>query len=288
MINVNEFKEQQEEFEKKKAFHALEVARNDMSEAYKDMEKLRNIQDNDWQEVNRLQGEYEEELEAQRRAWEDYNNSQLAMKGDIAQKIASIEECNRLEVEFANLAEATPELAEVHSAVSNFAAKLAKEKLVERDELIAKKRSMPRPDDSIAQTKLGKLKLARAKHQESRERYHHTKNVYTLKREEYDRLAEKYRALTSPDNTTTNTYSSCPKPLLDNEKLSKLKEAGIPQEYWEDAEVEQRANQTVDIYYARSLGEGHGHVVIDANSKIVYHRSPSSANRNFIVHNCAS
>lgn len=262
------------DFELKKAYHAKQAAYEEMAAARERMYSLRNDQSLKWRTISRLQAEYDSLLKAQEEAWDEYNESQTEYKTAIREKIAMIVECNRLEKDFCKKAENNPKLKEVYEDSVNFFAKLAKDKMVERDDLISNKRSAPRPDNAPAARVLEQLKKARLEHAEVLEKYHYAKNEHNLKYQEFSRLEAKYNALANPEAATEdNSYTSRPQRLENNEKL--FMSSGIPEEYWNDAATKQRTDGNIDIYYARSLGENHGHVIIGPdNTTVLFHRKP--------------
>lgn len=63
-------------------------------------------------------------------------------------------------------------------------------------------------------------------------------------------------------------------------KIKYARIANIPEEYYEDMTVRQKANGIIHIYFGgsgSSIGSGHGHCVIDTNDKLIYKRDPFTA-----------
>ena len=288
MINDN--------FEAKQAYHAKQVAYEKMTESREAALDLRRQQDEKYQEIADLQAEYDRVCKAIDEEWAAYNAKQLDFKNRIAAVISQVEKCNELEAEmlaksktlqttasephtksqsFQNSASEmnTSSDSEIYLAAAKFFSSLAKEKVVERDKLIAKKRAVTRPDNSVRDNLLWQLKHARSEHAELLEEYHHAKNEFNLDKVKFDRLNEKYKSLSDPNNTgELLTATSRPKKLEIDEKL--LIENGIADKYLHDYVAERRIDGIIDIYYARTLGDGHGHLVLNPDLTVNYHRKP--------------
>ncbi len=264
-------------FDLKKAYHAKQAAYDEMANAREKTQELNSQQAEKWNEAQELQAQYDEAKEAQDSAWQEYNDKQNDFRALIGNQIDAINECNKLEAVLRERVTDNPRKAEMYEAGAKYFSSLAKHMVVERDRLISMKRSMLRPDNSRCEQILEKLKYVRAEHKELLENYHHAKNEFNLKQQEFNRLNQKYLALASPDmvlenDENSNNYTSRPKRLEVNESL--LLEADIPELFWGDTVAEQRADGMIDIYYARSLGNGHGHVILNPDHSVNYHREP--------------
>ena len=55
--------------------------------------------------------------------------------------------------------------------------------------------------------------------------------------------------------------------------FSKMK-AKIPEEHWDNCEIEQRADGKIDIYYGGARNRRHGHVVLE-NNEVSFSREPA-------------
>ena len=260
----------QDNFDLKQAFHAKEAAYEEMAAARDEMLQLRQQQNEKYEELQKLQERYDEEKAKDTEAWERYNSAQLELKSQIGQKIDTINECNLLEAQMRQ--ETDAKVPEVYAAGAKYFATLAKQTMVERDKLISKKRLMARPENTAVHL-LENLKTARREHNDILEEYHQAKNEFNLKKQKFDRLEAKYQAIKNPEaQDNTYDYSSRPKQLEVTEEL--ILGAGVPANFMADATAEQRADGTIDIYYARALGDGHGHVVLNPEHVVIYHRQP--------------
>ncbi|MBQ8984802.1 hypothetical protein IJ098_03035 [Candidatus Saccharibacteria bacterium] len=261
-------------FELRKAYHAKQAAYEEMATAREKMQELNQVQTDKWNEAEKLQAKYDEAKAKQDEAWTEYNAKQNEYKAQIGAEIEAINECKALEANF--LQRATDEthsaIRDIYQEAAKFFSKLEKQKVVERDGTISLKRSAIRPDNSTSAQILERLKQVRNEHKEILESYHFAKNDFNLKNQEFNRLNQKYQMLSEGKEDEENTYTSIPKVLELTESL--LLKAGVPEKFWEDSSAEQRADGTIDIYYGRSLGDGHGHVVLGPDYQVQYHRQP--------------
>lgn len=261
----------QDNFLSKKAYHAMLAARDEMLKAEKKKSLKNDIAAKKYQIVDELQKSYDEAGERKDEKWKEYNNEQLKCKEEIHEIIVTISVCNEnedsLRIKAADPS-TDPSSARVYLEGAEFYKSLAKKLMVERDEAIAKKRAMPRPDNHECEQILENLKAARADHAEALEEYHSAKNEFTLRKMDFDRLKKKYDAIRyggQDDSTCTNR----PKRLENDERL--LMEANIPEDDWSICAMYERADGRVDIY----IGDGadHGHVVMH-NGQVEYSRLP--------------
>lgn len=272
------------DFELKKAFHAKQAAYDEMTKAREKMSILQQSMTQKYLETEKLQKEYDESRKKQDDEWQEYNDAQLKLKEQIGQKIVSVKECNVLEENFNLMAEnpdEDPAKAEVYREGAELFATMAMQKMVERDNLIALKRSVSRPDNYASRQILATLKLARKEHADILEEYHNAKNEFTIKKQNFDRLNEKYNNLRNSDvgnNDESNTYTNRPERLEIDERL--LVKAEVPEEYWNNCSIRRRVDGRIDIYYGGDDENSHGHVVI-FDDKIEYARLPQA--KNFIM-----
>lgn len=263
-------------FELRKAYHAKQAAYEEMATAREKMQELNQAQTEKWNEAEELQAKYDEAKAKQDEAWTEYNAKQNEYKAQIGAEIEAIKECKELESEFLKRAtkEANAAKKDLYQEAAKFFSKLEKQKVVERDGTISLKRSVIRPDNSASTQILERLKQVRNEHKEILESYHFAKNDFNLKNQEFNRLNQKYQQLSEGKEEEENTYTSIPKMLELNESL--LLEAGVPEKFWDDSSAEQRADGTIDIYYGRALGGGHGHIVLSPDHQVQYHRKPTA------------
>ena len=263
---------QSQSFEARRLFHRQQVAIGEVAMASAKFNKQGAILSSKWRDVGHLQAEYDDAVKSDKEAWDAYNAIQLEYKDIIAIKIREISECNIEEERFRKAAKAHPDIKDLYMEAAEFFARLAREKLVERDDLIEDKRQVPRPVNRAPQI-LERLKMARLEHKEMREKYHELKNEFNIKKQHLENVRERYKSLvTGQDPVSNSNYTSCPKRLVVDEKL--LEDAGVPKDFWDDVDVKQRADGIIDIYYAISSGEKHGHVILDASHVITFHRAP--------------
>ncbi len=262
-------------FEVKRAYHAKQSAYKEMAEARDKMNGLHAELTKKYAECEDLQNEYNQAKADVDAAWEQYNADMLAMKEKIGEKITSVSECNKLEENMQLMAENKEEIpakAEVYEEARQFFAKLAAQKLVERDELIAKKRALERPDDTQRNRMLARLKQLRTEHSEILEKYHNAKNDYSLKRQVFEQEKAKYDRSRGME---VEAKSSRPVELGYNEGL--LMKSSIPEKYWSNCRIEQRADGKIDFYYGADVNVKHGHVVMASDGSIEHRRPPEKA-----------
>ena len=258
----------------KKAYHAKQAAYDEMSNAREKLAELNQSLISAYSEVEKLQADYDVSREQQNEAWQEYNARQLEMKELIADKITAEKESNVLEENFRLMsenAEEEPGKAEIYAEASKCFSGVAKQKVVERDNLITTKRNMPRPSNYASEQILEKLKLARIEHNEILENYHNAKNEFTLKKQNFDRLSEKYNNILNGESANACTCTNRPEKLEIDESL--LVKANVPEKYWGNCSMMKRANGIIDIYYGADEKTSHGHIVM-LGDEIKYARLP--------------
>ncbi|MBR3324055.1 hypothetical protein IKG24_00755 [Candidatus Saccharibacteria bacterium] len=265
-------------FDLTKANHAKQAAYGEMVKVQEKMDALSSSINDQTAEINERQLEFNELKKQQQAEWEKYNTAQLALKEEIGGKITAIKECDALEENFRLMSENADEdrnKAEIYASGANFFARLASEKMIERDQLISKKRSMIRPDTDRSARLLEHLKSLRSERNELLNDYHALKNEFSLKKANFDRMKSKYDAI--KNGTEENSYDFRPIILdnLTNKRL--LVDAGIPSEYHETCKIEQRSDGKIDIYYGGSLEMKHGHIIME-NGKNIFSRDPKPKN----------
>lgn len=265
-------------FDLTKANHAKQAAYGEMAKVQEKMNALSNDINEQTAEINERQAEFDELKKRQQDEWDKYNTAQLALKKEIGGRITAIKECNTLEENLRLMSEnedEDPNKAEIYDLGANFFAGLASEKMLERDQLITKKRSMIRPDSNRSTQLLELLKSLRSERSELLNDYHALKNEFSLKKANFDRMKSKYDAI--KNGTGEDSYDFRPITLdnLTNERL--LVDAGIPSEYHETCTIKQRSDGKIDIYYGGSLEMEHGHVIME-NEKVIFSRNPKSKN----------
>ena len=259
-------------FELKKAYHAKQVAYDEMSNAREKLSDSSQALSDKYAEAEKLQAEYDVSKAKQDKAWQDYNVRQLEIKDKIAGKITAITECNILSDNLKLMSEnpeEDPNKAEIYMEGSKFFATFAKQQMVERDNLITAKRHMPRPDNHASEQLLSRLKLVRAEHASILEEYHISKNEFAMKKRNFDRLNEKYNNILNGE--FANTYTNRPERLEIDEGL--LLNADIPEEHWHNCSIKKRLDGRIDIYYGADEDTSHGHVVM-LGDEIEYARLP--------------
>lgn len=262
-----------DDFELKKAFRAKQAAYDEMVAARDKMSALQQTMSQKYLEVEKLQADFDDSRAKQDMAWTDYNNRQLELKDQIGQKITSVKECNALEENFRLMAEnpeEDPAKKEVYLEGSKCFSGFAMQKMIERDNLIAMKRAMIRPNNQLSEQILANLKFARKEHADILEEYHNAKNEFTVKKQNFDRLNEKYNKLRNDDDSVS-TFSNRPERLEYDESL--LVKANIPEEYWGSCTLRKRSDGRIDIYYGGDEENSHGHVVM-LGDQIEYARLP--------------
>ena len=261
-------------FDLTKASHAKQAAYHEMSQVQEKMNALSAVINERTDEINQRQAEYEELKRQNQEEWAKYNEAQLAMKAEIGGKITGIKECNALEENLRLMAEDQSEdknKSEVYANGAGFFARLASDKMLERDQLITKKRAMMRPDNTRLAQLLEHLKQLRKERGELLSDYHALKNELSLKKANFDRMKDKYNAIKNGTEETTYDFRPI---ILDNlENKGLLVDAGIPSEYHESCTIKERSDGKVDIYYGGSLDMEHGHVIYE-NGEVLFSRDP--------------
>ena len=261
-------------FDLAKASHAKQAAYNEMAKVQEKMSALSTKISERTAEINERQAEFDAVKKQQEEDWNKYNDGQLALKAEIGNKIVSVKECNTLEENFRFKAESEedPNKSEIYILGADFFARLASEKMIERDQLISKKRSMMRPDNTRANQLLEHLKTLRSERDELLSDYHALKSELSIKKANFDRQKSKYEAVKN-GTTSEVVHDFRPTPLDNKENERLLVEAGIPSEFRESCSIRKRQDGKIDIYYGGSCRVEHGHVVIE-DGNVVYSREP--------------
>lgn len=267
-----------EDFDLAKARHAKQAAYNEMTQAQEKMNARSLLVDDHYTEINRRQAEYDRLKKQNDEEWEKYNEAQMLLKTKIGDKIAGIKESNRLEEQFMALVNNESDDSgkkEIYLKGADFFDRLAAEKMIERDQLITKKRMMIRPDTARATNVLENLKKLRKEHGELLEDFHAAKNDFNAKKANFDRIKEKYEAIKNgKDDSTESSFSFRPK-KLDNSSCERLLvEVEMPEKYRESCSISQRVDGKIDIYYGGSEEMTHGHIVIE-DGEVTYRREPT-------------
>lgn len=261
-------------FDLTKANHAKQAAYGEMVKVQEKMDALSSSINDQTAEINERQLEFNELKKQQQAEWDKYNTAQLTLKEEIGGKITAIKECDVLEENLRLMSENTNEdrnKAEIYALGANFFARLASEKMIERDQLISKKRSMIRPDTDRSTRLLEHLKSLRSERNELLSDYHALKNEFSLKRANFDRMKSKYDAI--KNGTEENSYDFRPITLDNLTNKGLLVDAGVPSEYHETCTIKQRSDGKIDIYYGGSLEMEHGHIIIE-EGKTIFSRDP--------------
>lgn len=262
-------------FDLKRAYHAMQVARQNMLDAQQKMQDGQRRATEIYNEIGDMQAQHDKLKEAKDSEWDIFSEEITKAKAKIGNKIEAINTCNAQEESFKKLAAETDhaETKAVYDEAARFFSKLAAEKMLERDDLIAKKRQMVSPDMSMLKEMREKLKNLRSEQNDILEAYHEAKNEFSLKKASYDRAVLKYEGAKSPDTKQdVDGFSSRPKAMELDKGLLKLAE--VPEENWNSSKMERRADGKVDIYYGGERGIRHGHAVVANDNTVEYSRKP--------------
>ena len=262
-------------FDSKRAYHAMQVARQNMLDAQQKMQEMQRKAAEIYNEIGDLQAQHDKLKEAKDVEWEKFAEELAKAKAKISDKIDAINACNAQEESFRKLETETEhtETKAVYNEAARFFSKLVAEKMLERDDLIMKKRQMPSPDTSMLKEMREKLKNLRMEQEDILETYNETKNEFGLKKTSYDRALAKYESTKNPGaKQDVNDFSSRPKVMEHDEDLLKL--ADVPEKDWESSTMERRVDGKVDIYYGGGNGTRHGHAVVNKNKTVEYSRKP--------------
>lgn len=270
-----------ESFESKRAFHAMQAAQKVMQESQDRMMTAQHKTTEIYHEIGDLQADFDKAKLAKDAEWAEFTEKLESAKLQIGEKINAITICNQKEEEFKKLSE-DKELPEEHRAIyaegMRFFSKLASQKMLERDDLITKKRQMVAPDMSKLTEMKERLKSLRKEQEEILEQYHEAKSDFGLRKASFDRAKAKYDALKNPDsNQDISAFSSRPQRMELDKSLLTL--AKIPKEYWTNCTMERRADGKVDIYYGGAEGIRHGHAII-AGDSVEFSRKPEKVSKN--------
>lgn len=264
-------------FELQKAMHAKQAAYEEMSEVQQKLSALGAEISEKTDEINQRQTELDQLNEQSDKEWDDYNQAQMTIKGQIGDVITSINECNALKENLERMANDESERgkANVYTKGAEFFSRLASKKMLEKDQLISKKRSMIRPDHSAKAHQLVEaLKQLRRDRGNRLNDYHALKNELSLKNTNFNRLNSRFHALR--DGSSDEEAISFRPIILNNvENKGLLLKAGIPEEFHETCIIKQRSDGKIDIYYGDSSVARHGHVIIE-NDNIVFSREPEA------------
>ncbi|MBQ3271090.1 hypothetical protein IJH10_00595 [Candidatus Saccharibacteria bacterium] len=262
-------------FDLKRAYHAMQVARQNMLDAQQKMQDGQRRAAEIYNEIGDMQAQHDKLKEAKDSEWDTFSEEITKAKAKIGDIIEAINACNTQEESFKRLETETEhvETKAIYDKAARFFSKLAAEKMLERDDLIAKKRQMVSPDMSMLKEMREKLKNLRAEQDDILEAYHEAKNEFNLKKASYDRARAKYEGAKNPDTKQdVDDFSSRPKAMELDKDLLKLAE--VPEENWDSSKMERRVDGKVDIYYGGKSGVRHGHAVIAKNNTVEYSRKP--------------
>lgn len=262
------------DFELKRAYHAMQAAEQAMQESQEKMQQAKRKADEIYHEIGDLQAQHDKLKASKDDEWESYSDRLVKMKLKVGEKIEAVNTCNEQEERFKALSKdsQSDELKAVFDEAARFFSKLAYQKMVERDDLIAKKRQIACPDMAPLKELRNKLKGLRAEQEEIVEHYHETKNDFNLRKNSFERAKAKYESVKNPETEQDiDSFSSRPKAMELDEDLLKL--AGIPKESWSNCTMQRRADGRVDIYYGGDESTHHGHVIL-AGNLIEFSREP--------------
>lgn len=263
-----------ESFESKKAYHAMQAAFHEMTDSQQKRNSAQKKALDIYNEIGSMQAQLDKAQAELSAEWDEFNNKLNSFSEQIRLKIEAINLCNTEEEFFKTKAEdcSEEEQRTVYAEATRFFSKLASQKMLERDDLITKKRQLIAPDNSRVKEMIEKLKMLRSEQEDIVEFYHEAKNAFNLKKSSYDRLKAKYDSLKNSDSSQdVGTFSSRPRTMELDEDLLRL--AKIPEEYWDDCKMSRRADGIVDIYYGGKEGVHHGHAVVDGES-LKFNRKP--------------
>ena len=261
-------------FDSKRAYHAMQAAQQNMQEAQVAMNDAKRKSDEIYREIGELQAQHDKLKDSKDTEWEIFSERIVKAKSKIGDIIEAINACNAQEENFKKLSEQTKhiETKAIYEEATRFFSKLASAKMLERDDLIVKKRNMQSPDMTMLMEMRKKLKQLRTEQEDIVEAYHMAKNEFSLKKAAYDRAKAKYESTKNPEaKQDVSNFSSRPKTMDLDESLLKL--AGIPEQEWNSCTMERRADGKVDIYYGGKKGVRHGHVVVTGNT-VEFSRKP--------------
>ncbi len=264
-----------DDFNSKRAFHAMQAARQTMQESQEKMQNLQHKASDIYHEIGDLQAQHDKLKESKNLEWEDFSKRLAEMTKKVGEKIDAVNTCNEQEEQFRKMAKETDseERRLVYEESARFFSKLASQKMLERDDLIAKKRQISSPDMSVLKEMREKLKNLRDEQQEILESYHEAKSDFSLKKTSFDRMKAKYESAKTPEqNQDASAFSSRPKAMELDPNLLEL--ADVPKKDWDNCEMERRVDGKVDVFYGGEETVRHGHVVIDKNNRVEYARKP--------------
>ena len=264
-----------DDFNSKRAFHAMQAARQTMQESQEKMQALQRKASDIYHEIGDLQAQHDRLKESKDLEWEQFSEELAKMQTKVGEKIDAVNACNEQEENFRKLAKKaeSEDRHLVYEEAARFFSKLASQKMLERDDLIAKKRQMTSPDMSTLKEMREKLRHLREEQKDILESYHEAKSDFGLKKTSFDRMKAKYENAKNPEqNQDVDNFSSRPKAMELDTDLLEL--ADIPKKDWGSCEMERRVDGKVDVYYDEEETVRHGHVVIDKNRNVEYKREP--------------
>lgn len=267
-------------FDSKRAYHAMQAAQQLMQESNAAMVAARHKSNQIYQEIGDLQSQCNKLQSLKNEEWKLFSVEFEKAKAAIGEKIDAINVCNVQEESFKALAreEQSKERKAVYEETARFFSKLSSQKMLERDDLIAKKRQMVRPDMSVLDDMRKRLENLRMEQEEIVEAYHEAKNDFSLKKAKFDRVKANYESTKNPEGAqSTNTFSSRPKVMEPDKSL--LESAKIPEEDWDNCTVKRRADGKIDIYYGGKKNIRHGHTIVTRNT-VEYARKPEKVSTN--------
>ena len=272
MVVQNNF--DSKKLDESKAYNAKQMAYTEMIESQSKVNALGARQQELYTQIGATQEELDAEKEKADAAWAQYNAEQLTYKAAIGGVLTSIRECNALEENLRLMSQnrdEDPDKTIVYAEGAKFFAQLALAKMQEHDELLTKKRSLIRPDNLRVHQLINVLKNMRAEQSNVLEDFHAAKNNYSAKKAEFDRLNARYHRIVE-NGEVDDELSVRPKKLEFDERLLMI--AKIPEEHWDNCEIEQRADGKIDIYYGGARNRRHGHVVLE-NNEVSFSREPA-------------
>ena len=244
------------------------------------------------------------------KAYSDYRARRDELSTLIGEKIARAKECDALGSNFLLMSQdrkEDPNKAAVYAEGARFFAQLSLKMNQERNRLLKEKRGLKRPNYEKYQQMSDKLNAMRAEQECILEDFHAAKNAYSINKAEFERLNAIYKSVraqnenssydkggdtaivnnASADDATLaaveiiasaiekcsaqENNSARPKKLEFDIELVTL--ANIPEEYWKDCEIEERADGEIDIFYGGVRNKKHGHAVIK-DGNVTFNREP--------------
>ena len=261
-------------FDSKRAYHAMQAAQQIMQESNEKMLAARRKSEQIYHEIGDLQNQCNRLQASKNEEWKVFSTEFNKIKALVGEKIDAVAACYEQEESFRALAkeEKSKERQSIYEETAKFFSKLSSQKMLERDDLIVKKRQMVRPDMTMLEEMRKRLENLREEQNDIVEAYHQAKSDFSLKKAAFDRAKSKYENTKNPEQKQdVDANSSRPKTMELDESLLKL--AGVPEEDWESCTMERRADGKVDIYYGGGKNARHGHAIV-AGNVIEYSRKP--------------